>query len=279
MKLITWNIQWGRGIDKRVDLERIIQTARSLADFDVLCVQEVADNIPYLDERDQFALVAQLLPGFHAVPGISTDAPDGTGRRQRFGNALFSRLPVLSIRTHQLPWPIDSEKAMPRVAIEVHVATPIGPVRVTTTHLEYYSAAQRRAQVRRLWELHGEASRNAAAAAAMAAKAPYGVTPQTTSAILTADFNFPPGDPAYDDIQRALPDGGFAYTDAWRAAEGRRAHPPTFCVHERKYGDAPFCCDFIFVSENLAPRVRRVVVDVETRASDHQPVLLELDDR
>src|SRR5512142_1619409 len=46
MKLVTWNIQWGLGLDARVDLARIVSTARELADFDVLCMQEVADNFP-----------------------------------------------------------------------------------------------------------------------------------------------------------------------------------------------------------------------------------------
>ena len=67
MKLITWNIQWGRGVDGRVDLERIVRTARALADFDVLCLQEVADHFPGLegnDERDQFAELSRLLPGY-----------------------------------------------------------------------------------------------------------------------------------------------------------------------------------------------------------------------
>ena len=44
MKLITWNIQWGLGIDGRVDLKRIVDDARRIADFDVLCLQEVSDN-------------------------------------------------------------------------------------------------------------------------------------------------------------------------------------------------------------------------------------------
>jgi len=33
------------------------------------------------------------------------------------------------------------------------------------------------------------------------------------------------------------------------------------------------------VSEPLAPRVRAIAVDSATIASDHQPVLVELDDR
>ena len=33
MKLVTWNIQWGLGVDGRLDLKRIVDDARSLADF------------------------------------------------------------------------------------------------------------------------------------------------------------------------------------------------------------------------------------------------------
>jgi len=46
MKLITWNVQWCRGVDERVDPARIIAEAQRLADFDVLCLQEIADNYP-----------------------------------------------------------------------------------------------------------------------------------------------------------------------------------------------------------------------------------------
>ncbi|MGE5088336.1 MAG: endonuclease/exonuclease/phosphatase family protein, partial [Candidatus Levyibacteriota bacterium] len=46
MKLITWNVQWCRGVDGRVDPARIVAEARRFADFDVLCLQEIADNYP-----------------------------------------------------------------------------------------------------------------------------------------------------------------------------------------------------------------------------------------
>ena len=42
MKLITWNIQWGLGMDHQCDLARMVVHARSMADFDVLCLQEVS---------------------------------------------------------------------------------------------------------------------------------------------------------------------------------------------------------------------------------------------
>ena len=41
-------------------------------------------------------------------------------------------------------------------------------------------------------------------------------------------------------------------------------------------GEPELHCDFIFVSDDLAPRVRAVRVDRETQASDHQPVILTL---
>ena len=53
MKLITWNVQWCRGVDGRVDPARIVAEAKRLADFDVLCLQEIADNFPASAARRQ----------------------------------------------------------------------------------------------------------------------------------------------------------------------------------------------------------------------------------
>ena len=46
MKLMTWNVQWCRGVDVAVDPARIVAEATRIADFDVLCLQEIADNFP-----------------------------------------------------------------------------------------------------------------------------------------------------------------------------------------------------------------------------------------
>jgi endonuclease/exonuclease/phosphatase family metal-dependent hydrolase len=286
MKLISWNIQWGLGLDGRVDLARIVRTAREMADFDVICFQEVADNFPALegnDERDQFAELAALLPGYQRIQGYGLDVAGDGGRRRRFGNAIFSRYGVTSARRHALPWPADpGRKTMPRVAVEATLQAPMGPLRVTTTHLEYYSEVQRRAQAARLRHLHDEASQRAVREALPEKREKnitFDPTPQAAHAILTGDFNFPPEHPAYAEIQHALSSGLPRYVDAWARVNGREPHAPTFCVHEKNYGKAPYCCDFVFVSENLAARVRQIEVDVATKDSDHQPVLVEIDDR
>jgi len=280
MRLITWNLQWGRGVDGRVDLARIAKRVRALGDFDVLCFQEVADNYPELpgnDASDQFAVLGRLFSGFTAIEAIAVDVP-GRDRRKRFGNVILSRLPVASARRHALPWPADpAADSMPRVAVEAVVLAPFGPLRVTTTHLEYYSAVQRMAQARRLRELHEEAGIRAMAPRTTGPResnATFDVTPQPVAAILTGDFNFPPDAPEYSEIQAPLAGGGPRYRDAWALVHGLRAHAPTFCVHDHSWKDTPYCCDFIFASDGLA--VRSIEVDADADESDHQPVVLEL---
>ena len=283
MNLITWNIQWCRGVDGRVDPQRILRVCGEMADFDVLCLQEVARNFPGLagsDGRDLFAELAAEVPGYTAVAGIGVDALGPGGTRRQFGDLILSRRPVLQAFRHLLPWPADSAvPGMQRVALEVVVGGARGPLRVTTTHLEYYSARQRAAQVERLRELHAEAASHAADPAIVAKDGgPFETRPRPRSAILTADFNFRPEDPLYARLQAPITDAP-AYRDAWRIRHGEAPHAPTLGLCDKQqWPGEPFCCDFIFVTEDLADRVADVVVKADTDASDHQPVLLKLAD-
>ena len=51
-------------------------------------------------------------------------------------------------------------------------------------------------------------------------------------------------------------------------------HPHTFRIYEKEEGESPYCCDYVFVSEDIASRLRTVRVDGATQASDHQPVVV-----
>ena len=284
MNLITWNIQSCRGCDGVVDPARIVRVCREMADFDVLCFQEVARNYPDLDAgagEDQFAKLAALLPGYTPAEGVAVDVLAADGARRQFGNAVFSRLPVLQIFRHLLPFPADPlVPGMQRVAIEAVVRAPGGPLRVTTTHLAYYSQRQRAAQIERLRDLHAAAAGQAGDAAHPRKDGgPFQAMPRPVSAILTADFNFKPDDPLYRRIQAPVGADVPAYADGWHIAHPGRAHQPTLGVYDKKQwpGDA-YCCDFIFVTADLAPRVEDVTVNAATDASDHQPVLLKLRD-
>jgi endonuclease/exonuclease/phosphatase family metal-dependent hydrolase len=162
MRLIAWNIQWGKGCDGVVDLARIVSTAMSLGDADVYCFQEVSDEFSSLDGGiDQSRQLAALLPDHLPVFRPAVETIDGEGKVHRFGNMTLSRLPVLQVAGHLLPWPRAGEpRSMRRLALEVTVQASFAPVRIVNTHLEYYSAAQREAQLVRLLDLQEEASRD-----------------------------------------------------------------------------------------------------------------------
>lgn len=280
MKLVSWNIQWGRGADGRVDLDRIVAHARRFAEFDVLCLQEVSDGYPALpgcDGGDQFAALAARLPGYTAVDGVATDAP-GPSRRRRFGNLLLSRLPVLQVFRHLLPWPADPAlKSMQRVALEATLDTPLGPLRVTTTHLEYYSQRQRAAQAERLRELHAEAAAHARTPRPGApSDGPFASLPRGAGAVLAGDFNFRPEAAEHTRLLAPFDDSTPPYRDAWQLMHHGRPHAPTVGLHDKQQWPAPFTCDFVFVSADLATRVSALRVDAASDASDHQPLLLEL---
>jgi endonuclease/exonuclease/phosphatase family metal-dependent hydrolase len=281
MRVVTWNIQFGKGRDGRVDLRRIVDTARALADFDVLCLQEVAANHPTLDDgagEDQPARLAELLPGYAMVfrPAIEAWHPEA----RRFGNAIFTRLPVAQVLSHLLPRPPQAAaKSMQRQALEVVVEAAFGPVRVVTTHLEYYSAEHRAAQVGRLRELHRETAQRAALGEARGAEeGPYETLPRPASAIYCGDFNFEPDWPDYAAMTAPFESGVPALHDAWATAHRGAPHPPTCGIDDPKqWPKGPHCRDFFFLTEVLAGRMREVRADTETPASDHQPVLLRLE--
>jgi len=279
MKLITWNIQWCRGCDGRVSPERIVEHARALADFDVLCLQEVAANLPALAGsrgENQFELLAALLPEYAAIPGAAVDALSADGSRRVFGNMILSRYPVLQVQRHQLPWPVDvAVTSMPRLLIEATLDSPLGPLRVMTTHLEYYSERQRGAQVEAIRQTHTQACAHARANEVRDAQnGPFHCYPKPAAAILTGDFNFRPDDPLLARLQAPIDDITPPLLDLWPRLHPEQPQPDTIGVHDREQWPEAYPCDYILASADLLPRVKEVRVDSDTRASDHQPMLV-----
>jgi len=284
MELITWNVQWCRGVDLVVDAARIVGQAQRLADFDVLCLQEIADNYPDPrlggnDGDDQFERLAQLLPGFTAIPGVAVDQPADDGRRRRFGNMILSRLPVMQVYRHLLPYPLDAGvPGMPRIAVEAIIRTVSGDVRVITTHLEYYSARQRMAQVDALRAIYAEGHAYARdAAVTIDDGGPFQTFVRPRATVVTGDCNFEPDSPEYRRMLMPFDDVTPPLIDAWHVAHPGASHPSTFKIYQKNEPTDPeLHCDFIFVGDELRSRVRAVRVDGKTQASDHQPVILTL---
>jgi endonuclease/exonuclease/phosphatase family metal-dependent hydrolase len=274
VRLVSWNVQWCRGIDGVVDPARIAREALRFA-ADVLCLQEVSigfTDLPGSRGEDQVAALERALPGYAVFFVAAVDIP-GPGGRNRFGNVLASRLPVGRVLRHALPWPPSEAPSMPRAALEAVIHAPFGPVRITSAHLEYYSSRHRGAQVERLRELHEHTNLETSAGESAG---PYRRQERPQSAIVCGDFNLPPEDPLHARFTEAFATGTPKFVDAWEALHPGRPHPHTFRVHERKEGQSPYYCDYVFVSEDIAPRLRAIAIDGANQASDHQPVSVEL---
>ncbi len=284
MKLLSWNIQWGRGADGVVDLKRTISAIRTLGDFDVICLQEVAVGFAGLQGGmpvDGVARLAAAFPGYSVHFVSAVDLPDGVGGRSRFGNLTLSRMPVGQVFRHSLPRPPEEGvPSMPRACIEVVVDGPHGPIRVLNTHLEYYSRIQRMTQIAALHTLQCDAVRLAAMGTgeskADELDSPFSIWPRPASAVVCGDFNCEPGSPEYYRLTAPISADVSGWEDAWRACYGDIPHLCTVGLNGAEWPDRSYCCDYFFVSADLVDQVESVAVDQLTAASDHQPIILNL---
>lgn len=282
MKLLSWNIQWGRGMDGRVDLSRLLRTIHQLGDFDVICLQEVAVNFSGLPDskgEDQMAELSAGLPGYTPIYGVATDVPASRGGRSLFGNAIFTRFPIGQVWRHLLPWQAELvTPSMQRVLVEAVITTDIGALRVMTTHLEYYSQHQREIQIDAIRRLHREAW-------AMSQRkflteergGTFEVFPRPAEALLCGDLNFSATAPERAQILAPFGDGTPSFHDAWSVVHPDTPHTPTVGIYPVNFVDRPECFDFIFITDGLVDHLKVYGIDAETEVSDHQPVWIELE--
>lgn len=271
--IVTWNIQCGEGCDGVTDLERIARVVRAMGEADVVCLQEVSRFDPAIAAgADQAAELEALFPGFAGFFGAGfSKHNDSSSKRREFGNLVLSRLPVLQVFYHALPHPPgEGIKHMQRQATEAVVGTLAGPLRVMTTHLEYFSAAHRRAQIERLRVLQEEAIANEALPARPGAS-PYDAAPRPASLVLCGDLNLLPEDAEYRQLFQP------PLLDAWSVCRKGAPHPHTTGLYDQEqWQTGPHCRDYFAVSPDLAARIVSVEMDAKTDASDHQPLRLVL---
>jgi endonuclease/exonuclease/phosphatase family metal-dependent hydrolase len=95
--------------------------------------------------------------------------------------------------------------------------------------------------------------------------------------ILCGDFNLETDSAEYRMLVAPFDDEPPALADAWTALYGDKRHDPTCGLFDSKqWPQGPHCRDYFFVTDDLAERLERVSVDMESQASDHQPILLRL---
>lgn len=141
LRVATWNMHGGVGIDGRFSPERIARVIAEL-DADIVALQEFGSRDAGFDMR----LHLETASNAHAtlMPTFQKYGCD-------FGNAILSRLPVSATSCHKL----GLEGREPRNAIELDVDLAGTKLRVVTTHLGL-RRYERHGQIETLAKLIGE---------------------------------------------------------------------------------------------------------------------------
>jgi len=247
LRVLTYNIHHGEGMDKRFDYRRLAKVIRSLSP-DIVALQEVDVGTERASGVDQAAILGKLCRMRH-VFGQAMPYQDG-----RYGEAILSRFPIQKVAINPLPYQVGQE---PRAAIEILIQpTGLPPITFVGTHLCHQSSENRIQQTRRIRELFSEqppntpsqAQRNDTPSQSLPAATPL-PSQRSNPVILAGDFNARPG----SEPMNVLLDDGWVDTVAPRSK-----------------------IDYVLVRRSDPWQVKEVIIHDDPVTSDHDPVLVVL---
>ena len=134
LRVATFNICGCRGIDGRRDVGRTAETIASL-DADCVCIQEL--NRPLFSSFGKSSV--DPIRAIEAAGTRLIFLPTVGGRLGGFGNAVATRLPVLSVRSRMLPSLRER-----RGVLQVTLASKIGTVSLCCVHFGLNADERRR---------------------------------------------------------------------------------------------------------------------------------------
>ena len=284
MKFTTYNIQYGRGLDGKIDLDRI---ARTVQDADVIALQEVERFFPRSGNTDQVEELAYRLNFHHWVYGAGVDIhadrllPNNNIRhcRQQFGNMLLSRSPILTSRNHLLPKVASTGTplSIQRSALEGVISIGGKKIRVYSIHLTHISAEVRLKQIKRILEIDRKAVREGGPISGVAKGTDFSKQSDASTlpreSILLGDFNFTPDSVEFSRIVGPMSDYGGrvvspeGFVDAWVAVGNKSMSGVTAAR-----GGKAVRMDYCFVRQTLSDKIRSTRIDSKADGSDHKPM-------
>lgn len=236
LRIATYNIRHGRGIDDRVDLERIAAVIRE-HDIDLIFLQEVDVNWARSGYVNQVQLLAEMTGLNYSFFAPALKIPLGTSGTRHYGNAVLSRYPLAEAQSFALPRRGLNE---PRNLLRV-VWMPKPDLRITLwgTHLSVDPAERSHqiALIRSLARAEG-------------------------FAFLLGDFN---SNLLADDVQTIVQSG---WIDIWSHLNGE--------IGATFPSDRPVTrIDYIWATAESVDAVRHISAP-PTLASDHLPLIVEI---
>jgi endonuclease/exonuclease/phosphatase family metal-dependent hydrolase len=244
LRVMSYNIHVGVGMDKKQDLKRIAEVIKSYS-CDLVGLQEVDRGVQRTGRVDEIKELARLT-GMDFAFAHNLDYQGG-----QYGVAMLSRFPILAIDHRRYANTRERER---RGFIRVEVEVKGRRLNFVTTHLDYQFADGRLFETRQLLKALEEVS---------------------GPVIVTGDFNEEPWGGVYKLMQEA----GFA--DGWRRSHGASA--PELPGGGATYpADKPTKrIDYIFyrgIGEDRPPADDEDASEAvpNTLASDHRPIVVGL---
>ncbi len=136
LRVLSYNIHHGEGVDSKVDLKRLADVIMSCSP-DLVALQEVDNQTQRTGRVDQTARLAELT----GLEGRFVHQLDFEGGR--YGQAILSRFPLSEAALHWLPGMPDRER---RIAGAVSVQVNALKLTFVTTHLHHNNETFRRQQ-------------------------------------------------------------------------------------------------------------------------------------
>jgi len=299
VKLVSYNIRFGLGLDQQIDLERIAGTVK---DADIIALQEVERFWKHSGMTDQPELISGYLKEYYWLyfPAFDVDASEANGdgsiinRRRQFGPMVLSRWTIRMARYILFPKLGTTDSlAMDTGAIECVVDTPSGPLMFYSLHLSAASSRDRLMQINHLLEFY----RNAPVSGGSWTGGGESVTDPVEikhmaelnwsndesipiipkEAVVMGDFNMIPDSEEYNSMVGTLDYSGSraghldSFLDSWTVArehlDDRNSWFPDPSDREPGYPICPY----------LSKNVEHAWIDQDAIGSDHKPVWIELD--
>jgi endonuclease/exonuclease/phosphatase family metal-dependent hydrolase len=237
LRVMTYNIHVGVGMDKRQDLARVAAVIRRERP-DLVGLQEVDRGVERTGRVDEIRGLARLTGMDYAF------AHNLNYQGGQYGVAVLSRFPILSIDHRRY---LNTREAERRGFVRVEVEVGGRRLSFVTTHLDWQHEDGRLYEARQLLDA--------------LASVPGPV-------VVTGDFNEEPTGGAYQLMLKA----GFA--DAW--AQGRGGAAGGAGGGMTYPADRPAKrIDYVFYRADGATRMRAAKI-ADTQASDHRPLTVEL---
>ena len=237
LRILCYNIHWALGTDGKYDVERIARVIKE-AKPDLVALQEVDVGVKRSGRVHELRRLTELT-GLASRMGPTQHYEGGL-----FGNAVMTRLPILDVVIHPLPYTEATEEKVtyPRGAIAVTVEGPDGkPLRFISTHFQHNLEEDRVAEAKAINQLFAREGNE-------------------TPSILAGDMNATPEAEPVKILDQE-----------WSNAIDDEAAPTAPSIKPRSR------IDYIFYRPEARFRMIESKVIDEEVASDHRPVLAVLE--